>query len=140
MDTCAVSDATKPHPDAGLAGWLKSVEPAHVYISVITLGEIRKGIECCSESAKKAALEAWLTNAVAQEFAGRVLSFDAEVADRWGRLVGALHQGGITAGAIDSLIAATALEHNLSVVTRNEKNFKPMGISITNPWSGASLA
>ncbi len=134
MDTCAISDATKARPDTGLTGWLRSVDPTQVYISVVTLGEIRKGIECCTNAVKKATLEAWLTNDVAQQFAGRVLPFDAEVADRWGRLVAALQQGGITAAAIDSLIAATALEHNLSVVTRNEKNFGPMRISITNPW------
>jgi toxin FitB len=82
-----------------------------------------------------ARLEAWFTNEVAQQFAGRVLSFDADVADRWGRMVAALQRDGTNPAAIDSLIAATALHHNLSVITRNEKDFKPLRVSVTNPWS-----
>ena len=135
MDTCGISEAVKPRPDQGLVAWLKGVDPSQVYISVVTLGEIRTGIECCTDGAKKARLEAWLTNDIAQQFAGQVLSFDADVADRWGRLVAVLKQGGITPAAIDSLIAATALQHNLSVITRNEKDFKTMGVGVTNPWS-----
>ncbi len=135
MDTCAVSEAIKPRPDQGLAAWLRGVDPEQVYISVVTLGEIRKRIECSTDGAKKAPLEAWLTNDIAQQFAGRVLSFNADVADRWGRLVATLKQSGIRPAAIDSLIAATALQHNLSIITRNEKDFKTMGVGVTNPWS-----
>lgn len=138
MDTCAVSEAVKKRPDAGLAKWLRAVDPLLVYISVVTLGELRKGIECCVDSTRKATLEAWLSNDLTRQFGGRVLAFDVEVADRWGRLIATLQQGGLTAAAIDSLIAATALQHNLSVVTRNEKHFKAMGVGITNPWSVAS--
>jgi predicted nucleic acid-binding protein len=136
MDTCAVSEAVKKRPNPGLAAWMRAVDPLNVYISVVTLGELRKGIECCSDSVKKANLEAWLTTAVAQDFAGRILSFDASVADRWGRFVGTLQQKRISPSAIDSLIAATALEHNLSVVTRNDKHFISMGVGVTNPWRG----
>jgi toxin FitB len=135
MDTCAISDVTKSRPDLGLAEWLRAVDPLQVYISVVTLGEIRKGIECCTEGTKKARLEAWLTNDVAQQLAGRILPFDVSVADRWGRLVATLQLKGVTPAAIDSLIAATALEHNLSIVTRNEIDFRTMGVGVTNPWS-----
>jgi hypothetical protein len=114
---------------------MRTVDPLQVYVSVVTLGEIRKGIECCADATRKAALEAWLSNDIVHQFAGRVLTFDADVADRWGRLVAALKQKGITPDAIDSLIAATALEHNLSVVTRNASDFKNMNVGITNPWS-----
>jgi toxin FitB len=135
MDTCAISEAISRHPNRGLAAWLRGVDPVQVYISVVTLGEIRKGIERCDAGVKKARLEAWFTNEVAQQFAGRVLSFDADVADRWGRMVAALQRDGTNPAAIDSLIAATALHHNLSVITRNEKDFKPLRVSVTNPWS-----
>lgn len=136
MDTCALSEAMKTRPDDGLAAWIAGIDPLQVYISVVTLGEIRKGIECSAGGARKAGLEAWLTSDLAQQFNGRVLPFDADVADRWGRLVGQLQKRRVTAAAIDSLIGATALQHNLSVVTRNEKHFRTMGIAVTNPWSG----
>ncbi len=65
MDTCAVSEVVKKRPDGGLAGWMRTVDPLQVYISVVTLGELRKGIECCNDAAKKATLESWLTNDIA---------------------------------------------------------------------------
>lgn len=136
LDTCAISEGTKPRPDAGLSAWLKSVEPSQAYLSVVTLGELRKGIEVLEDHAKAARLQAWLTSALPSQFAGRVLPFDAGVADRWGRLVASLQRNGITLSPIDSLIAATALHHDLSVVTRNENDFVNAGVSITNPWTG----
>jgi predicted nucleic acid-binding protein len=135
LDTCAISEVAKPKPNAGLSTWLQTVNPLEVYISVVTMGEIRQGIESCTDSARKASLEAWITNEFSQMFAGRILDFDSCVADRWGRLIAALKRAAVNPSPIDSLIAATALEHNLSVVTRNEKHFAPMGSGVTNPWS-----
>lgn len=136
LDTCAISEGTKSKPDAGAAAWLKTVDPAYVYISVVTLGELRKGIELLTDRGRVAKLEAWLTSALPLQFADRILAFDAHVADRWGRLIATLKREGVSLSAVDSLIAATALQHNLSLVTRNEKDFKNAGVSITNPWSG----
>lgn len=135
IDTCAISEVVRPRPNAGLSQWLQSMEPTQIYLSVVTIGEVRKGIECCSDTTRKARLATWLINDVPHQFGGRILPFDADVADRWGRLIATLEQAGTTPSAIDSLIAATALEHNLSVVTRNERHFKTMGVGITNPWS-----
>ena len=136
LDTCAISEGTRPKPDTGLTAWLKGVDPSQVYLSVITLGELRKGIEVLEDRAKAANLEAWLASALPSQFASRILSFDADVADRWGRLIASLRVKGLTPSPIDSLIAATALHHNLSLVTRNEKDFRNAGVSITNPWTG----
>jgi predicted nucleic acid-binding protein len=138
LDTCAISEGTKSNPEAGAAAWLKAVNPSDVYLSVVTLGELRKGIELLRDRVRAARLEAWLTSAVPVQFAHRILAFDVDVADRWGRLIAALQRKGVNLSPIDSLIAATALHHNLSLVTRNEKDFKKAGVSITNPWSGRS--
>lgn len=136
LDTCAISEGTKPKPDSGAADWLRTENPSDVYLSVVTLGELRKGIELLGDRIRAARLEAWLTSAVPAQFAHRILAFDADVADRWGRLIATLQRKGVSLSPIDSLIAATALHHNLSLVTRNEKDFKKAGVSITNPWSG----
>lgn len=135
LDTNAISESAKPAPNAGFAAWIKSAEPSQVYLSVVTLGELRKDVELLADRSRAAKLEAWLTSSLAAEFAGRILPFDADVADRWGRLIATLKPRGITLSPIDSLIAATALQHNLSLVTRNEKDFKSAGVSITNPWT-----
>lgn len=136
LDTCAISDSTKPKPDVDLIAWLKSVDPSRVYLSVFTLGELRKGIDLLGDRAKAAVLESWLTSAIPEQFAGRILDFDADVADRWGRLLATLKPRGVSLSPIDSLIAATALHYNLSVVTRNDKDFKNAGVPITKPWKG----
>lgn len=135
LDTCAISEGMKRRPNAGLSGWLGSVEVAQVHLSVVTLGELRKGIETLEDRRKAASLEAWLTSALPAQFAGRIVLIDADVADRWGRLVASLKRKRITLSPIDSLIAATALHHNLSLVTRNERDFKDAGVAITNPWT-----
>ena len=114
---------------------MHEVDPTNVYLSVVTLGELRAGIELLKDKSRAAALESWLTSDLPARFIGRILPFDADVADRWGRLVAAGKARHITYSPIDSVIAATALHYNLSVVTRNGKDFDRTGVSITNPWS-----
>ena len=135
LDTCAISESTRPKPDPGFSEWMSSVDAAHVYLSVVTLGELRKGVELLTGRVRAARCESWLTTELPAQFPGRVLSFDAEVADRWGRLIASLKPKSITLSPIDSFIAATALHHNLSLVTRNDKDFINAGVSITKPWA-----
>lgn len=134
LDTCAISESRKPKPNAGFDEWLRCVDAHVVYLSVITLGEIRSGIERLTDRAKRASFEVWLESNVPAQFKGRILSFDAGVADRWGRLIGSTPKGVLLAG-VDSFIAATALHHDLSIVTRNVRDFERTGASITNPWT-----
>lgn len=136
LDTCAISEVARRKPDPGFSAWLRDADAAHVYLSVISLGEIRKGVELLADRHKKAALESWLTSDLTTRFAGRVLMLDSGVADRWGRLTALSAKRGRTAPAMDSLLAATALHYNLSVVTRNERDFAFTDVSITNPWTG----
>jgi predicted nucleic acid-binding protein len=101
---------------------------------VLTLGEIRNGVERVRGSAKKARHEAFLST-VRSRFAGRVLPFGEEIAERWGRLTGSLSRTGITLQAVDAMVAATALHHDLVLVTRNERHFVLPGLSILNPFA-----
>jgi len=106
-----------------------------LYLSVLTLGEIRKGIVSLREVPRRVALEAWLDSDLVLRFHGRVLPIDHEVADRWGRLVAQVGAAGSRLPAIDGLLAATAAHHNLTLVTRNTKDVAATGIGLFNPWS-----
>lgn len=119
-----------PHP--GVLHWFKERPASTLFLSVLTLGEIRKGIEAISELNRRQVLLDWLETDLTAFFTGRILAVDIAVADRWGRLVA---RAGRPLPAIDSLLAATALEHDLVLVTRNTKDFEALGISLINPWN-----
>ncbi|HET7814675.1 MAG TPA: type II toxin-antitoxin system VapC family toxin [Candidatus Baltobacteraceae bacterium] len=97
-------------------------------------GEIRKGIALLGDRQRARKLDLWLTSVLPRQFGDRVLSFDLDVADRWGRLMAWSKRNRIMLSPIDSLIAATALQYNMSVVTRNERDFLDAGVAVTNPW------
>jgi predicted nucleic acid-binding protein len=131
VDTNVISEATRPRPDDGVVRWLKSAGGSSLFVSVLTLGEIRKGIEKLRSGARKDSLRAWLESEIPAWFEGRILPVDAAVADRWGRLVAA---AGRTIPAVDSLIAATALVHGLRLVTRDRADYSFPGLEILDPW------
>ncbi len=112
--------------------WFSQRPATTLYLSVLTLGEIRKGVEGISDEMRRQALIDWLETDLPSFFTGRILPVDGAVADRWGRLVAA---AGRPLPAIDSLLAATALEHDLVLVTRNVKDFADLPVEIFNPWS-----
>ena len=134
LDTCAISELSKRSPNRGLVEFLDAVDPMLVYLSVITIGELRNGIEQLDDGKKKRALEQWIISDVSQEFAGRILAVSADVADRWGRFLAAMKRTGHAVGAIDTLIAATASHANLTVVTRNVRDFASFDIATLCPW------
>lgn len=111
--------------------WFARRPPSTLYLSVLTLGELRKGIEGVADSKRRLALNDWLETDLTAFFVGRILPVDARVAERWGRL---LATAGRPLPAIDSLLGATAAHHCLSTVTRNEKDFADMGLDVINPW------
>jgi predicted nucleic acid-binding protein len=131
LDTCVISELRKPHCNPGVAGWMSGIESDEVFLSVVTLGEIRRGIELHRPVDSKAAgsLERWLIGLEAH-YAERILPITAAVADRWGRLC--LNQ---PLPVSDGLIAATGLEHKLTVVTRNIADFQRSGVNTLNPFS-----
>jgi predicted nucleic acid-binding protein len=134
VDTNVLSELRRRDPDANVVRWLEGRPATTLYLSVLTLGELRKGIEALPEGARKRRLLDWLEVALPGFFAGRVLPIDARVADRWGQLVA---QAGRPVPAIDSLLAATALTHGLTLVTRNLRDFQYPGLAVVDPWSEA---
>jgi toxin FitB len=131
VDTNVLSELRRKTPDARVVQWFAKRPPRSLYLSVLTLGEIRKGIEGVKDVKRRTTLIDWLESDLPLFFTGRILSVDGSVADRWGRLVA---QAKRPLPAIDSLLAATALHHDLSLVTRNVKDFSGLPLSLINPW------
>lgn len=131
LDTNVVSELAKTRPNSKVIAWLESVPSADLFLSVITLGEIRKGIEKrrAASPGDAARLEAWLTILVLH-YRSRVLAFDQDCADQWGRLM-ALHP---TLPVEDSQLAATALRHRLTFATRNVRHIVKTGVAFVDPF------
>jgi predicted nucleic acid-binding protein len=134
LDTNIISELVKPQPEANVTGWVENTDESLLYLSVLTLGEIRRGIAALPQSRRRATLEAWLDKDLRARFEGRILVIDQEVADRWGLLTSAARNSGVVLPVIDGLLAATALEHNLTLVTRDTGQIPTMGVAVFNPW------
>jgi toxin FitB len=134
LDTCVVSELVRKVPHDEVLDWLSRQDEEALYLSVLTLGEIEKGVSKLRASTRRDRLRMWLTRDLAARFAGRLLPIDAHVATRWGMMSGEAEKRGIALPVIDSLIAATAFEHGFSVVTRNVADFERCGVSCVNPW------
>lgn len=131
IDTNVLSELRRREPNQGVIEWFEQRPATTLYLSVLTLGEIRKGIELLVNDDRQLKLLDWLEVELPQFFSGRILNVDAYVADRWGRLTA---QMGRPIPAIDSLIAATALTHGLKLVTRNVRDFYYPELDVINPW------
>jgi toxin FitB len=134
LDTNVISELIKPRPQTNVTAWVEDTDESLLYLSVLTLGEIRRGISALPQSRRRAALEAWLDKDLRTRFEDRILAVDQEVADRWGLLTAAARNSGIVLPVIDGLLAATALEHNLTLVTRDTGQIPSMGVAVFNPW------
>ncbi|MBM3367080.1 MAG: type II toxin-antitoxin system VapC family toxin [Betaproteobacteria bacterium] len=132
LDTNVVSEFARPKPQQAVLEWLRQVPPDALYVSVLTLGELRDGVERLSASTRREQLKLWLERDVRPWFGSRVLPVDAAVADRWGRLCATMKR---PLPAVDSLLAATALEHGLRLVTRDVGDFDLPGLEVVNPWA-----
>ncbi len=134
LDTNLVSEWTKPQPDAGVIEWLSEVDEEGVFLSVVTFAELRHGIERLPSGARRRRLDAWLAAELPLRFEGRIIGVDGAIADEWGRVVARGEACGRSIHAMDALIAATALVHDLTLVTRNMSDFEPSVKSLLNPW------
>jgi predicted nucleic acid-binding protein len=134
LDTCVISELISKHPNPKVVDFVDSLESDEVFLSVITIGEITKGVEKLPKSKRKLELHSWLKENLLVRFDGRIIPLDTEVLMEWGILIARLESTGITLPAIDSLIAATTLTHKLTLVTRNVDDFSETGIEIVNPW------
>lgn len=132
LDTNVISELVRAKPDERVVAWFRGVPDEALHLSVLTLGEIRKGVESVTATARKEKLRVWLETELPAWLGDRLLAVDLAVADRWGRL---LAQVGRPVAAVDSLLAATALHHELRLVTRNAADFDFPGLEVVNPWS-----
>lgn len=134
LDTCVISEPRKEKPDPKVLQFLANLTPLESYLSVVSIGETWKGIELLVPSRKRNDLTHWFHNDLLPSFAGRIILLDQACLMAWGKLVARLESTGFPMPAIDSLIAATALAHDLTVVTRNESDFAHAGVKLLNPW------
>jgi toxin FitB len=136
VDTNVISEVAKPHPSPQVIAFLHETDEDRLFISVITLGELRRGVALKTDGRVKSALDAWLRGDLLERFSGRIVDITIPVADLWGELMADAKQRGIGLHAMDGFLAATARVHNQTLVTRNVKDFVPFGLPLVNPWDG----
>jgi predicted nucleic acid-binding protein len=135
LDTNVISELMKPRPSRNVIAWTDETPEALMHLSVITIGEVRKGIDLLrDDDPRRAALQSWLDRDVRIRFAGRLLAFDDGVAERWGQLEAIAKKRRLTLPTIDAQLAATALHHGLTFVTRNTADIAPTGVPVFDPW------
>jgi predicted nucleic acid-binding protein len=134
LDTNCISELVRSKPEPRVLQWMEAADESLLYLSVLTLGEIRKGIAGLPQSRRRTHLETWLAVELLARFAGRTLLVDEPVADRWGLIAAEAKRTGRTLSIIDGLLAATALQHNLTVVSRNVSDFANTPAPVLNPW------
>jgi predicted nucleic acid-binding protein len=134
LDTNVISELVAKQPSQRVIDWIDHVTDERIYLSVITIGELKKGIEKLPASQHKELLRKWFTEELLVRFAGRILPIDTAVMLTWGQLTATLEQQGRKLPAMDSLIAALALQGGFTLVTRNEADFADTGVTILNPW------
>lgn len=134
LDTCVISEFTRKLPNQNALRWMQSQDDANLFVSSVTIGELRKGIERLPQGdVRRARLDFWF-NALVESFEGRVVSFDKGCAIAWGRIVGDSMRSGRVRSLIDMQIAATALQAGMMLVTRNVRDMEDVGVQLLNPF------
>ncbi len=134
LDTCVVSELIKKKPERTVVDWIKSKDEMTLFLSVLTIGELQKGITKLDDSRKKQRLIGWLESDLVKRFEKRILPVSEAIAIKWGEIQGIAEQSGKKMPVIDSLIAATGITHDLQVITRNIIDMKVSGVNLFNPW------
>ncbi len=134
LDTNVVSELVRPKPDENVARWVEATDESILFISSLTLGEIRNGVERLGSGRRRGRLESWLQVDLRARFRDRILPIDEEVADRWGLISALAKAHGKPVPVVDGLLAATAVHYNLTFVTRNISNVAGTGVATLNPW------
>lgn len=137
LDTNVPSEMIRARPDPRVDAWVAAREDVVLYLSVITIGELRKGLTVLPEGKRRSRLQDWLEGEIIPLFTGRILPVTQAIADRWGVLSGQRQTAGRLLSMADGILAATALEHDLTMVTRNVRDFEGLGVAILNPWDAA---
>jgi predicted nucleic acid-binding protein len=134
LDTNCISELVRGRPEPRVLDWMEAADESVLYLSVLTLGEIRKGVAGLLPGKRQTQLEMWLELDLQARFSGRILAIDALIADRWGLMAAEAKRKGWALSAIDGLLAATALQHNLTIVSRNISDFTNTRVPTLNPW------
>jgi predicted nucleic acid-binding protein len=134
LDTCLVSELVKKVPNPNVVSWLDERDEQSLFLSVLTIGELQKGVSKLPASVRKDNLQVWIEHDLAERFEGRILELDMDTALTWGKLQGEAEQRGEKLPVMDSLIAATATTHGLFVVTRNTRDLERCQARVLNPW------
>jgi toxin FitB len=134
LDTNCISEIVRSKPEPRVLDWMEAADESLLYLSVLTLGEIRKGVAGLPQSKRRTHLENWLELDLQARFSGRILSIGIAVADRWGLLAAEAKRKGRALSAVDGLLAATALHYNLTIVSRNVNDFADTQVLTLNPW------
>jgi predicted nucleic acid-binding protein len=134
LDTNCISELVRVKPEPRVLEWMEAADEGLLHLSVLTLGEIRRGLAGLPQSKRRTHLEAWLEVELQARFSRRILPVDAAVADRWGVLAADAKRKGKALSTIDALLAATALHYNLTVVSRNVSDFANTQVPFLNPW------
>ncbi|TZG32415.1 type II toxin-antitoxin system VapC family toxin [Agrobacterium sp. B1(2019)] len=135
LDTNVLSEVTKPRPDERVLKWLHELDEDRAFISIVSIAEIRRGVALMDSGRKRDALKEWLTYDLPQRFEHRTIPVDGPVAFAWGDLMALAKRNGRGLASMDGLIAATAVAHDLTLATRNTKDFEGLGIDIVDPWA-----
>ncbi len=134
LDTCLISELVKREPNPAVVRWLDEQDEQKLFLSVLNLGELQKGVSKLPDGTKRDELQSWVSLDLVERFAGRILEIDLETALCWCRLQGEAERTGCRLPVMDALIAATAAAHGLVVVTRNAKDMERCGVRVYNPW------
>jgi predicted nucleic acid-binding protein len=134
LDTNVMSEWVKSQPDQNVRAWLADVDEDRVYMSVASFAEIRHGIERLPLGHRRELLTSWLANELPSRFGDRIIGIDRRIADTWGIIMARGQRAGVTLGSMDVFFAATAAAHELTLVTRNVRDFTAVGIPLLNPW------
>jgi toxin FitB len=136
LDTNVLSEVTKPRPEGRVLEWLDGLDEDRCFISVVSIAEIRRGVSLMDNGRKRDALVEWLASDLPQRFEHRVIPVEERVALAWGDLMGDAKRNGRGMSSMDGLIAATAIAHNLTLATRNIRDFEGFRIDLIDPWVG----
>ena len=137
LDTNVVSEGVKPQPNPRVITWLSEVDEDRVFLSVVTLAELRHGIDRLPSGRRRERLDEWLTHELRGRFEDRILPIDESIADAWGTIVAKREQAGRPVGVMDAFVAATAYVHDLTLVTRNAAHFASSVTHVFDPWTDA---
>ena len=134
LDTCVISEVIRPQPDTNVISWLRKQDENCLYLSVLTFGEIEKGIEKSPDETRKRKLKLWVEDDLKKRFEGRIIPIDLDISAKWGAIQGAAESAGNPMPAIDGLIAVSGLVRNCVVVTRNTSDMEQSSAELLNPW------